>query len=276
MYIGAHVSIKGGLPNAPKTAAGRGCECFQIFTRSPRGGRAKEITAETARDFEEACAAYNQRAWYVHTPYYVNLASPDRRLRELTVRVVREELERSDALNAKAVMTHLGSAGNSDPAGALYTVLENVDAILKGYRGATRLLLENAAGSEAILGRSFEELFVVVDETEGRCGVCLDTQHAFASGYDLRDKESVARTLDEFDSVVGLRHLYLIHSNDSKSPLGSGRDRHEHIGKGEIGKTGFRALLHEQRLAGVDFILETKIEGSKKDVRLLKKLRAGK
>lgn len=276
MYIGAHVSIAGGLPNAPKSAAARGCECFQIFTRSPRGGKARAITAGMARMFREACLKHEQHAWYVHTPYYVNLASMDQRVGELTVRIIREELERGNALGASAVSTHLGSAGESDPAGALKTTLKNIELILEGYRGDCRLLVENAAGPDAILGRSFEDLLAVVEATGGRCGVCLDTQHAFASGYDLRDEKTVTQTLERFDRVIGLRHLCLIHSNDSKSPLGSRKDRHEHIGKGAIGKRGFRALLADNRLAGVDFILETKLEGSKKDVRVLKQLRAGK
>ena len=274
MYIGAHVSIQGGLYKAPENAAARGCECFQIFTRSPRGGEAKEITAEAAREFKQACARFGQRSWYIHTPYYINLASRDPALQELTVRVVREELERGRILGARAVMTHLGSAKGLDPSAAIKNVVNNVRSILKGYGGKTRLLMENAAGSEAILGRSFQELLVLVEAAGGRCGICLDTQHAFASGYDLRDKNGVVTTLDEFDDVIGLEHLCLIHSNDSKTPLGSGRDRHEHIGKGEIGTKGFRALLNDGRLDGVDFILETKMEGSKRDVAILKRLRS--
>lgn len=273
MNLGAHVSIQGGLHKAPENAAAMGCECFQIFTRSPRGGNAKDITAQIKRKFRKQCGAFAQKAWYIHTPYYVNLAAGGGRLRELTVRIIREELERGRTIGAKAVMTHLGSAKELDPAHGMENVIANVAAILDGYRGRTKLLVENAAGSVSILGRSFEEVATVVKAARGRCGVCFDTQHAFASGYDLRTREAVKSTLDEFEKIIGLEHLHLIHSNDSKTPWGGRVDRHQHIGEGEIGKAGFRALLRDKRLKTVDFILETKIEGTKKDLEVLKELR---
>lgn len=273
MYIGAHVSIGGGLPNAPKNAADKGCECFQIFSRSPRGGPAKEITPKIARAFRSACKIHAQHAWYIHTPYYINLASDRKKLRDLSVQIIREELERGRAIGAKAVMTHMGGAADVDAGKRLVRVIDGIKAVLDGYRGQTKLLVENTAGPESSVGRCFEDLSSVVNATRGRCGVCLDTQHAYASGHDLRTASAVRNTIDEFDRIVGLAHLGLIHCNDSKTTIGSYKDRHEFIGKGEIGKAGFTALLDDPRLYRIDYIVETKPEGSTDDVSLLKRLR---
>jgi deoxyribonuclease-4 len=191
----------------------------------------------------------------------------------MSMAIVKEELDRGRSLGAKAVMTHMGSAWDADGGTALERVVRAIETILDNYRGRTKLLVENAAGSGTTLGKRFEELAFVAKAMGGRCGVCLDTQHAFASGYDLRTADAVCETLDEFDRVVGLEHLQLIHCNDSMTPLAGGTDRHEHIGKGKIGKTGFAALLHDARLARVDFVTETKTDGSARDVALLKRLR---
>ena len=273
MLLGAHVSIQGGLPKAPERAADLGCECFQIFTRSPRGGPAGELTGEIIRNFRLACDQAKQQAWYIHTPYYINLASADRRIYPASIRVVREELERGSAIGASAVMTHLGSAGDASRAEALRKVIAGVKKILTGDRGVTRLLVEIAAGSGGILGGSFEELAAVVKAPRGRVGVCFDTQHAFASGYDLRTPVGVAATLDTFDTVIGLEHLELSHCNDSLTPFGSHKDRHSNIGEGEIGRNGFRAILQEPRLKNINFILETRTEGARADLKLLKRIR---
>jgi deoxyribonuclease-4 len=214
-----------------------------------------------------------QASWYIHTPYYVNLASDNARISETSVRIIREELERGRAIGARAVMTHMGASGDGPHEEALRRVVVNVKRVLSGYRGRTRLLVEIAAGSGSIVGRSFPELAAVVRATRGRCGVCLDTQHLFASGYDVRTAEAVRETLDEFDRVVGVEHLGLIHANDSKVPLASRKDRHEHIGKGLIGKRGFKALLNDCRLDRIDFVLETRLDGVTSDVRALKSLR---
>lgn len=276
MNIGAHVSIRGGLPKAPERAAAFGCECFQIFTRSPRGRPAKPIATSTSREFKQACRVYGQKAWYVHAPYYLNLASGDENLQSLSVRIIREELERGSAIGAAALMTHLGSAGGCDTRAALRRATANIQKVLKGYRGRTKLLVENAAGGAAVLGKTFEELSEVIDDAAGRCGICIDTQHAFASGYDLRGKTKVHDTLGAFDRLVGLEHLALIHCNDSKTLCGSGIDRHEHIGDGHIGVRAFRFLLNDPRLRRIDFVVETKLKRVAEDVALLKRQRRGR
>ena len=265
--------MAGGLDNAPRNAASVGCECFQMFSRSPRGGPAREITPAGARRFKRACRSHNQACWYIHTPYYINLAADDARIRKASVHIVREELERACALGASAIMMHLGGSHKLERGAALERVVGNVKQILQGYRGRARLLAENSAGGGRTLGARFEELHRIVSATHGRCGVCLDTQHMFASGYDLSTRDGVKRTFDEFDRVVGLKHLRLVHSNDSRVELGSRKDRHEHIGHGFIGGRGFHAIVCEPRLEGINLILETRPDGVTSDLESLKRFR---
>lgn len=274
MLFGAHVSIAGGIPNAPANAAAIGCEVFQMFTRSPQGGTVPKLTKEIISHFRKQCDAYKQEAWYVHAPYYINLASANPVIRSSSIRVLREELERSDELGSHAMMTHIGSAkGNGSEEQALQIVIDGVQKILDGYSGRAMFLVEIAAGSGMIIGDTFEELAAIVEATKGRCGVCFDTQHAFGSGYDLRTSGAVKETFDRFDEIVGLEHLVMFHCNDSMVPFASHRDRHEHIGKGEIGLEGFRAILSDKRVAVLDFLCETPVEGAAEDIATLKRLR---
>lgn len=274
MHCGAHVSIAGGLPNAPKNAAALGCEVFQIFSRSPRGGPAAPITDAMVAAFRTACETHGQYDWYIHAPYYVNLASSKAGLRLASQRILREELERGSRIGAAGMMTHLGSAHDSDPATALKAVAEGLRRILDGYRGMTTLLLEIAAGSGHVVGDTFEELGTLVRATRNRARVCLDTQHAFASGYDLRTGTALKKTLDRFGSVVGIETLALLHCNDSLSPFASHVDRHAHLGKGRLGAAAFSSLVRERRLKNIDFVIETPTEeGMKKDLVMLKSLR---
>lgn len=277
MHIGAHVSIAGGVHNAPGNAATAGCECFQMFTRSPQGGPAPVLDADIVAAFTEKMKACKQSAAYVHTPYYINLASSKERISASSVRVIREELERGSLLGAKALMTHIGSASDLGRDKAMKQVITGLKKIVAGYRGTTRFLLEISAGSGNIIGDAFEEIAELIHAIpDYAIGVCFDTCHAFVSGYDLRTKEAVAKTLAAFDKAIGLDKLALIHANDAKFALGSRKDRHEHIGYGAIGQEGFRALLHHPKLADVDFILETPPSEKKEvnDVKMLKKLRS--
>ena len=275
MHIGAHVSIAGGVYNAPINAAKAGCECFQMFTRSPQGGPAPVLDTDTVNSFHANMKRYKQAAVYVHTPYYINLASATDRIRLNSIRVIREELERGSLLGAKALMTHLGSSADVGQKQAVQKVIAGIKKIVDEYRGITRFLLEIAAGSGNIIGDTFEEIGQIIKAVpEYPLGVCFDTCHAFVSGYDLRTKKAVDATLNSFDKAIGLEKLIVIHANDAMSALGSHRDRHEHIGYGQIGKDGFYALLHQPRLREVDFILETPPGGKGiNDISTLKELR---
>ncbi len=284
MLIGAHVSAAGGVQNAPKNAHQAGCEVFQFFSRPPRGGPAPEISQVAVKKFKADCQKYKLKESYLHAPYYINLASKNKRIYFASISVLREELARASQLGAKYVMAHLGSAKDLGEKSAIRQVVGGIVKALDGYKGRAQFLIEISAGAGKIIGDKFEEIAEIIKKSEAqnpklknRLGVCFDTAHAFESGYDLRDKKSLKKTLDEFDKIIGLKKLKLIHANDSKTPLASRIDRHEHIGYGKIGLAGFRALIKDPRLQDINLILETPADGKRiNDLKTLKKLRAEK
>jgi len=274
MLIGAHVSAAGGLHNGPVNAAALGIETFQFFSRPPQGGKPSAIDAAAEKAFRNACEANGFARCYIHAPYVINLASKERRIREGTIDIVRGELERGSALGATAVMFHPGSASGVGEEEGVRLVIEGIKAILRGYKGTTRLLVEISAGAGMVIGDSFEEVGEIIRGTDEDVGVCFDTAHAFASGYDLRTPEAVEETMTRFDRLVGLDKLVVSHCNDSKVGLGERKDRHEHLGHGHIGRAGFEAIVASPRFTHVDFILETPIDdGMKADIALLKEFR---
>lgn len=275
MKIGAHVSIAGGIDKAPKRAMEFGCECFQIFTRSPRGGKAPALDPQLIKRFWSECGKYGMPDYYIHIPYYLNLASDDSEIYESSLSLVTQELERADAIRAKYVVLHPGSAGNLEIKDALDKVVDGLCSVYGGREdGASKLLIENTAGQGKVIGRSFEELAEIIEGVNNtELGVCLDTAHLFASGFDIRDSKGIESVLDEFDSIVGIERLKLIHANDSKVDIGERKDRHEHIGKGKLGLDAFRGLLRSPRLKGIDLIVETPPERVGEDVHTLRRLR---
>jgi deoxyribonuclease IV len=272
MNIGAHVSIAGGVQNAPQRAADLGCECFQMFTRSPQGGKAPELTEDIIKKFKLQAKSYKLKAWYIHTPYYINFVSANNRIRYGSVSVVRDELERGSLLGAKYVMTHLGSAKELGQKEAIKKTIEMLKKSLDGYKGQTKLLLENSAGAGEIIGDSLKELAEVIVKVKSPAiaGICLDTQHSFASGYDWRDFEA---TIKRIDSELGVDKVKLIHANDSQTDFGSNKDRHAHIGQGKIGTEAFSQIVAFSQENGIDMLLETEHDLVKKDIAILKKLR---
>ncbi len=276
MLFGCHVSIAGGIENAPKRAADLGAEVFQIFSRSPRGGKAKPITPEIAQAFKDACEEHNQKEWVIHAPYYVNFASANPRIYHGSVSVVRDELERGSLIDATYMMIHTGSFKDLGKEKGMPKVIDGLAKVLDGYKGSTQFCIEITAGAGHVIGAKFEEVAEIINHKKLKkydIGVCFDTQHAFGSGYDLRTAKDVKATLDEFDATIGLDKLKLFHLNDSKVELGSNRDRHEHIGDGHIGKAGFEALAKEKRVQHLNFYLETEHDKVEKDISLMKSLR---
>lgn len=280
MLFGVHVSIAGGIFKAPANAKEINCEVFQMFSRSPRGGPAPALTKDIVAAFQSEMKANGQAEAYIHAPYYINLASADSKIRNSSIRIIQEELERASILGVKYVMTHLGSARDLERAEAVLAVTDAVRKILDGYNGATLLLLENSAGSGDVIGSRFEELKEILDgiprQARDICGVCFDTCHAFASGYDLRTEKAVDETLKEFDRIIGLKFLKMIHINDSKAELGKRLDRHEHIGQGHIGLVGFQALISHPTLKNINMIAETPEDergDQADDLKILKKMR---
>jgi deoxyribonuclease-4 len=246
LAIGCHVSAAGGVWNAPKNAKALECETFQIFTRPPMGGPAPKIDGEAVEKFTGEMKLNELSAFVVHCPYFVNFGSAQKRIYHGSISVVSEELKRADLLGAKYVMTHLGSTKDLGQEKGLKQAREGLEEVLEKYEGKTQFLLEIAAGAGEVIGDTFEELYFLMEplvkyKTFG--GICFDTQHAFSSGYDLRTAEAVSDTFKKFDKAIGLKWLKMSHINDSKVPLSGHKDRHEHIGEGEIGKKGFGALL---------------------------------
>ena len=300
MKFGAHISIAGGIEKAPERAHKIGCECFQFFSKSPHGGKSKEITEEIVNEFKAEVEKYNLKNYYIHTPYYINLASANNRIYYGSISAIKKEMEIADLLGAKAVVTHLGSARDLGKKEAEKKLIEGLKKVfweketkfpignlVSGGEESTfksQLLLEITAGAGNIMGDNFEEIAYFIKETEKvlrqaqddkdiKLGVCFDTAHAFASGYDLRDKKAVQKTFADFDKIIGLERLKLIHCNDSKVDLGSHIDRHENIGYGKIGIKGFEAILKEPKLKDLDLILETPNGKIEEDLEILKGLR---
>lgn len=275
--IGAHVSAAGGLYNAPLNAAKEQLETFQMFSRSPQSFRCPPLDDAAVASFKQAIQEHGFTSYYIHAPYLLNLASAKNSLRYGSITMLKQELERGSRLGVRGVMFHTGSAASQpNRATAMKVAIDSLNKVLTGYTGTCLLLLENAAGSGSVLGCTFTELaqlYKGIKQAKGKVGFCFDTAHAFGSGYDLRTKAAVSKTVKEFDHYLGLKQLYVIQANDSKVEFNSKKDRHEHIGKGKIGQDGFRALLHHPKLKQLDFILETPFDGRINDVAVLKKIR---
>lgn len=301
MKFGAHISITGGIENAPQRASSLGCECFQIFSRSPHGGESFKVKREKAGVFKSECKKYEINNYYIHTPYYINLASANNKIYYGSISAIKNELIMADLIGAKSVITHLGSAKDLGKKEAEKKLIEGLRKIFqlsfalnkrkkipplkKGFgeifrekRFKAQLLLEITAGAGKIMGDNFEEIAYFIQEAEkemskNKLGVCFDTAHAFASGYDLRDEGAVKKTFDKFDKTIGIERLGLIHCNDSMAELGSHIDRHDNIGSGKIGPEGFKAILSDKRLKDLDFIIETPKGKEKEDLEVLKGMR---
>ena len=276
--IGCHVSIAGGLQNAPARAALLQCETFQIFSRSPHGGPPAPITADIATEFRQEMANTGIETWVIHAPYIINFGSAKNTTFYGSVNIIRTDLERGTALGAKYVMFHPGSFKDLGETEGMKQAQAGLKKVLDGYKGTTELLIEISAGAGSVIGDTFEEIAELMEPIKkmpGFGGVCFDTQHAYGSGYDLRDATSVKKTFDQFDKIIGLKYMRMSHFNDSKVDLGSHRDRHEHIDEGQIGKKGFLAIFEyfRQKKLAIPLILETDHDKVEADIKMLKALR---
>ncbi|HKJ47458.1 MAG TPA: deoxyribonuclease IV, partial [Christiangramia sp.] len=212
MKFGAHVSIAGGIDKAPKRAHDLGCECFQIFSRSPRGGKPPELRDELVESFVNECSKYNISDYYIHTPYYINLCSDKKELRESSINIIGEELERGSILGVKYAMTHLGSSKDTGRSQAVKLIIESLKKIINKGDFSTQLLLENTAGQGATVGDSFEELAEILNGVKGsNIAVCIDTAHLFAAGYDIRSTEAYKETVRKLKETVGIESMKLFH-----------------------------------------------------------------
>ena len=279
--LGAHMSIAGGLYRALERGREVGCSVVQIFLKNQLQWAAKPYTQEDIRQFSAARKATGIRTVFAHSSYLINLAAQAPAEWTRAVNAFHDELERAEALALPFVIIHPGShkgLGLEAGIGRVVGALDEVTSRTRGYR--VRVLLENTAGGGATIGRSFEELAALLKGARQpeRLGVCLDTCHLFAAGYDLRTREGYEDVMKSCAKIVGLRHVRAFHLNDARAPLGSGLDRHEKIGRGRLGREAFRWLMTDRRFARVPMALETPKDPEPKADRdalaLLRKLRA--
>ena len=277
MLIGAHVSNAGGLPRAVERGIERGCEAIQIFNQSPRMWRPTAYDEDDFAAFREAMAASPIESVLIHAVYLLNCATEDSEMRAKTRASLIQSLRVGGGIGAVGVVLHAGSAKQGD----VKQAIKRAGKVIKEALAETDkcpLHLENTAGAGGTLGRSFEELAALLDASGGgkRLGVCLDSCHLLASGYEVRTREALSDMRDEFDRTVGGERLGSLHVNDSAVPLGSNRDRHAIMGQGELGEKGCAVFLSEPRFETLPCVLETGRDGgapAAEDVALAKKLR---
>ncbi|MBM7623469.1 deoxyribonuclease IV [Sporohalobacter salinus] len=274
MELGAHLSISGGVDKALDRAEELEINTLQIFVKNPRGWTGKELTTKIANLFKEKSKAMNLASSVVHANYLSNLATPKNELYKKSKESLKEDIRRADCLGVNYVVFHPGNHTGSGIEAGIERVNKALKEIIKDLNPKAKLLLENVSGAGTEVGFNFEDLLAM---TAGipldRVGVCLDTCHAFAAGYDLRSKDGFDRLLTEIDDTFGLDHLKVIHVNDSKRELGTNKDRHYHIGQGKIGSEGFARLVNHPQLKEKVFIIETPIDENGDDKLNLKTLR---
>jgi deoxyribonuclease IV len=258
MLIGAHVSPAGGPAKAVARGVERGAQAIQIFNQNPRAWKPREYAEDEVAAFREAFAASDVDALLIHAVYLLNCASEDATFRANSLRSLVASLRAGAALGAHAVVLHPGSAKTGDVGEAIARAGAVIAEALAQTEGCA-LHLENTAGSGGTLGRSFEEIAALMDAAGGdpRLGLCLDSCHLLASGFEIRTTQALAAVLDRCDELVGLERLGSLHLNDSQKPLGSNVDRHANIGAGELGEDGCAVFLSEPRFEGLPLVLET-------------------
>jgi len=277
--VGVHVSIAGSMDRAVDRAKKLGCDTFQIFTKNPRGWRFKDLTPEQVEKFVKKIEKSGIYPPVAHVSYLPNLASPKDDVYSRSVDAFANEIARCSALKIPYLVTHLGShlgtgmeKGFERIISAVNTAIDVTDIIRerrsRGGGGSVTILLENTAGTKNSMGGRFEDIGRIIDSVarDELVGVCFDTCHAFAAGYELRSAETLDATMARFDEAIGLDRLKLVHLNDSKGGLNSRFDRHEHIGMGYIGEDGFRVILHNDVIRKLPIILETPVDDRRDDV----------
>jgi deoxyribonuclease IV len=278
MLIGAHVSPAGGLPNAVARGLERDSRAIQIFNQSPRMWRPTVFRAEDVEAFREAMAASQIDAVLIHAVYLLNCASEDPEIREKSLVSLTHSLRVGHDIGAAGVVLHPGSAKTGDPAQAVVRAGEAIAEALAESE-VCALHLENTAGTGGTLGRSVDELASLLDAAGGseRLGLCLDSCHLFASGYDIRSHAGMDALMGEISEKIGLERIGSLHLNDSRTPLGSNRDRHANIGEGELGESGCAAFLSASALQELPCVLETPGEKrsgpTREDIQLAGRLR---
>ncbi len=274
--VGVHVSIAGSIDKAVDRAMEKGCDTFQIFSRNPRGWRYKALRDAEVEEFIRKVEHSGISPAVVHMPYLPNLAAPDDEVYKRSIASLIEELRRCSSLHIPYLVTHLGSHRGYGKAKGYRQVVNAINTAFSEVDNEVMLLLENTAGTKNSMGGTFEDIEHIIEGIEqvDRIGICFDTCHAFVAGYELRTEKSLKATIQHFDAVIGLERLKLIHLNDSKGGLNSRLDRHEHIGLGYIGESGFRVILSEEHIRKLPMILETPVDARRGDIENIRVVRA--
>lgn len=260
LAFGSHMSASGGVDKAIARGEAIPVESLQLFAKNERQWIAKPLDPEVVQRFHDEVERTGLDKLVVHDSYLINLASPKLDILEKSLPAFADELQRCDILGIPYLVTHPGAHTGSGVNAGIARFAQSLNEIFAAMpNNPTLTLLETTAGQGTTLGRSFEEIAAIIDQVEdtSRVAVCMDTCHVFAAGYDYRTPELYAAMMDQFDATIGLDRLKVLHLNDSKNPLGSNKDRHDHIGDGEIGLEGFRQFVNDPRLAGLPGILET-------------------
>jgi len=273
--VGVHVSIAKSIDLAVDRAKELGCDTFQIFSRSPRGWGYKDLAGGQVKAFREKLAASGIAVPVDHMPYLPNLASPKGEHYRRSVDTLKAELHRSGQLGIPYLVTHLGHYHDEGKEGGYAGVIGAITEAFSAVENDVMLLLETTAGEKNTVGGTFEDIRHILDGVGDpeRAGVCFDTCHTFAAGYELRTPAGLGETMDHFDEVIGLGRLKAVHLNDAKGDLGSHLDRHEHIGLGMIGEKGFRTILRHPVFTRLPLICETPVDERRDDAGNIRKVR---
>lgn len=277
--MGFHVSITGSLSNSVRNAEGIGCTAFQIFTRNPRGWTAKPLEMKDVDEFKRKLdnSHIDKKNIVVHMPYLPNLAAPKGESYDKSKKVLCEEIIRCYLLDIPYLILHLGSHLGLGEKNGIKQIVDACNFALDNFNSSYRrhlhlnILIENSAGQKNSIGSSFNEIKDILDELNDKTfGVCFDTCHAFASGYDIRSSEKVIETMNNFNEIINIENLKVLHLNDSKGKINENKDRHQHIGLGLIGKNGLAEFLKDKYIQNIPIIMETPIDGIRGDKENMK------
>ena len=275
MRFGFHISIAQGFSRVVEKAQKTKCETIQLFSRNPRGWKFKELNPDEVGQFKTKLASSNISPCFLHLPYLPNLAAAKKELYAKSIDSLCEDLKRTEILSIPFLVIHVGSRVTLSEEEAIEKVVKGINESLQRVPNQVMILLENTAGQGTELGSTFSQLQNILSgvEDKKRIGICMDTAHAFAAGYDISNKKGLDETLNEFERLIGLKHLHLLHLNDAKTPLASHSDRHWHIGKGYIGLGGFRNIVNHPLLTHLPGIMETPRKDLKDDLSNMRVVR---
>lgn len=276
MRFGFHISISGGFSKVVEKAEIRSCETIQFFSRNPRGWKYEALDNNDVETFRTSIQSSGLSPLFLHLPYLPNVASKDSKFYSRSIDSIVIELERAERLGVPYLIIHVGHRMQNSEDEAIEAVAQAINQAFDRARNPIILLLENTAGQGTEIGYRFEQIKKIMDGVQEveKVGVCLDTAHSFEAGYDLSKKDEIERTIESFDQTVGLKRLHLLHLNDSKTPLGSRKDRHWHIGEGYIGLEGFRYLVNHPLLKHLPGIMETPRKDTVEDLKNMKVIRS--